>query len=211
MMEKQSLTPLWLDWCRRLQAIAQTGLTFTKDPFDLDRYQQLQTLAAEMSAAANQMPVAALLTQFQQETGYATPKVIVRGVVFQDDKILLVRERRDGGWTFPGGFAEVWHSPSENVVKEIQEESGYFTKAVKLLAVYDRSHHPHPPIQQAEYVLYFLCEIIGGTASTSLETDGVDFFSEHELPPLSLPRTLPAQIRRMFEHKRHPEWPPDYD
>ncbi len=211
MAEKQGLTPQWIEWCRRLQAIAQTGLTFAEDPFDVDRYQQLQILAAEMSAAACDTPVAELLTHFQQEQGYATPKVIVRGVVFQDDKILLVRERRDGCWTLPGGYAEVWHSPSENVIKEIREESGYLTKAVKLLAAYDRSHHPHPPVPQAEYTLYFLCEIIGGAATTSLETDGVGFFHENELPPLSLPRTLPAQIARMFEHKRHPEWPPDYD
>lgn len=211
MNKNKSLDPAWLAWCRRLQAIAQTGLTYAKDPYDIERYHLLHALAAEMTAASTQQPIPTILGQFQQEHGYATPKVVVRGAVFQQQKILLVRERRDGGWTLPGGFAEVWHSPSENVVKEIREESGYLTKAVKLLAVYDRSRHAHPPTLQAEYTLYFLCEIIGGSAQTSLETDGVAFFAEDALPNLSLGRTLPSQIARLFAHYRHPEWPPDYD
>ena len=135
----------------------------------------------------------------------------MRGVVIDRDKILLVRERRDGRWTLPGGFADVGVSPAENVVKEIREESGYQTRAVKLLAAYDRSRHPHGPYLYHIYKLFFLCELEGGEAQASIETSEVGFFAEDDLPSLSTPRVTEGQILRMFEHHRHPEWSTDFD
>lgn len=204
--------PQWLEWASRLQALAQTGLEFANNPFEVERYLAVRRVAAEMLAAGSDSSVERVLDLLQLETGYATPKVDVRGVVFQGDRVLLVKERMDGHWTLPGGWADVGATPSENIEREVFEESGYRARAVKLLAIYDRRKHGHmPPHPHHIYKIFFLCELIGGTASQSIETDEVGFFAEHELPELSLGRVTPAQLARMFEHHRHPDWPPDFD
>jgi len=203
----------WLEWAQRLQAIAQTGLAYTPDPYDKERYTQLRQLASEILAAQTGLSSQQFEDLFIQQAGYATPRTIVRGAVFQDDKLLLVKERRDQGWTLPGGFADVGLSPTENVIKEIYEESGYQTRVLKLLAVYYKSRHPHPPSVFQEYTLFFLCELISGQATTSIETDAVGFFTHTQIAQLklSLPRILPSQIDRIFAHYYHPEWLTDID
>lgn len=202
----------WLEWASRLQALAQTGLTFAKDPYDIERYQELREIAAEMLAAGTNLEIGLIRSFLGKDSGYATPKVDVRGVVFRDDQILLVRERSDGKWTLPGGWADVNESPAENVVREIREESGFVTRVVKLLAVFDRSKHRHEPAFPFHvYKLFLRCEIIGGAAAPSSETDGVEFFAEHELPELSNTRITKAQIQRFFTHHRQPNLPTDFD
>ena len=204
-----------LDWARRLQALSQTGLTYASDPYDIERYGALRRIAAEMAApGASEAEIAAVEKAFARDTGYATPKVDVRGVVFDaEGKILLVRERSDGKWTLPGGWADVGDSPSENVEREIFEEAGFRARATKLLAVYDRSRHGHPPMLHHVYKMFFLCEITGGEAAAggTSETDGVAFFAQGEFPPLSTGRVTAAQLDRFFEHRRHPDAPTDFD
>lgn len=202
----------WLSWCSRLQALAQTGLNFARDPYDIERYQALQNIAAEMLAAGTEADIGKIQNFLATDSGYATPKVDVRGAVFRNGKILLVRERSDGKWTLPGGWADVNESPAENVVREIREESGFETRVVKLLAIFDRSKHPHEPAFPFHvYKLFLHCEIIGGAAKHSSETDGVEFFAEAGLPELSSTRITQAQIHRLFEHQRHPNLPTDFD
>ncbi|MBN2330124.1 MAG: NUDIX hydrolase [Candidatus Omnitrophica bacterium] len=206
------MDPQWLTWAKRLQAISQTGLTYAKDPFDRERYQEVRQIAAEITAGGSNESVERLLELFGRQEGYATPKVDVRGVVFSHDKILLVKERIDDAWTLPGGWADIGQSPKECVVREVMEESGYVVRALKLLAVYDREKHPHhPPLPFHIYKHFFLCEIVGGEARCSSETSAVDFFSETDLPPLSITRITPEQIHRMFEHYRNPALPCDFD
>ena len=179
------MEPSWLNWAKRLQAIGQTGLTFTKDPFDIERYKAVREIALEIMAKGSEADIRQLRDIFSEEVGYATPKVDVRGVVFRDEALLLVKERSDGCWTLPGGWSDVGESPSENVVREIYEESGYKTRAVKLLAVYDRRKHPHVPLHIHDaYKLFFRCELTGGKAATSIETAEVGFFREDEIPRL---------------------------
>ena len=211
---KHPPSDLWLDWAKRLQAIAQNGLTFAKDPYDVTRYEQIRELTAEMLAAGSHQDLTVLRHWLAADSGYATPKVDVRGVVFRENKILLVRERSDGKWTLPGGWADPGASPAENIVREIREESGFETQATKLLAVLDRSKHPHvPQLPFHVYKMFFQCAIVGGAAQPSSETDGVDFFSESDLPELSIDRVTPGQINRCFAHHRHrhPEWLADFD
>jgi len=206
------MEPVWLKWAKQLAALSQNGLTYAENPYDIERYEKVRQIAAEMMSAQSDLDTGTLLTIFAREEGYATPKVDVRGVVFRDGKILLIKERLDGRWSLPGGWADPGQSPSESVVREILEESGYETQARRLLAVYDRSKHPHePPSPFHIYKLFFLCEITGGTAKTSYETTGVDFFAEDEIPELSITRILPSQIARMFEHYRNPNLPTDFD
>lgn len=206
------MEPQWLEWARRLQSLAQAGLAYTEGPFDRERYEALRDLAAEIVAAGSETELPVVRDLFKAEQGYLTPKVDVRGVVFQDDRVLLVRELLDGGrWTLPGGWADVTDSPREAVEREVWEESGYRARAVKLLAVYDRRRHGHPPHLFTIYKFFFLCEITGGAPATSLETAGATFFAEDALPELSLGRVTPSELTRLFEHHRHPEWPTDFD
>ncbi len=201
----------WLEWAKRLQAIAQNGLTFTENPFDVERYKSLRAIASEILVTYSNVEPSYVLDLFTKEEGYATPKVDIRGVVFRDNKLLFVKEREDGCWALPGGWADIGDSPSEVIVREIQEESGYLTRAVKLLAVYDRDRQGHPPLSHYVYKMFFQCELIGGTPAVSMETDEVGFFAENEIPPLSLARILPSQVARMFDHYRHPDWQTDFD
>jgi ADP-ribose pyrophosphatase YjhB (NUDIX family) len=201
----------WLDWARRLQAIAQSGLAYSPNQYDLDRYEAVREIAAEMMAAGSASSVAPIRDLFAGQTGYATPKVDMRAAVFRENRILLVQESEDGAWSLPGGWADVGESPAEATVREVREESGYETRAVKLLAVYDRNRHGHPPIPFHAYKLFFRCELIGGEPALSNETTGVDWFGEDRLPPLSTMRVTAAQIRRFFEHYRNPKWPTDFD
>jgi ADP-ribose pyrophosphatase YjhB (NUDIX family) len=204
--------PLWLAWAQRLQAIAQTGLTYCRDRFDMERYEAIREIAADiMARGAGVDDTAVVMDFFQGDVGYATPKVDVRAAVFDSNRLLLVREREDGFWTLPGGWADVGSPPSLNAIREVKEESGYDVAIEKLAAVYDRSLHGHPPIPSYTYKLFFTCRLTGGAPANSNETDGVDFFDENHIPQLSLTRVTPAQIRNMFEHFRHPEWPTSFD
>jgi ADP-ribose pyrophosphatase YjhB (NUDIX family) len=207
------MEPRWLLWSRELQAIAQTGLAFSRDEFDADRYRAIRRLASEIMADQTGTDTLRIEDLFAEQTGYATPKVDVRAAVFQGERILMVRETIDDGrWTLPGGWADVNQSPSECVVKEVREESGFEVVVRKLAAVYDRAKHPHtPPFPFHIYKMFFLCDIAGGAASTSIETSEVRFFDEVELPELSTSRVLGFQIRRMFDHLRDTALPTDFD
>lgn len=206
------MNPPWLDWARRLQAIAQSGLAFTKDAYDRERYREVLRVAAElMAAGAADVPIETIAGVFSAQSGYATPKVDVRAAVFRDEGILLVKEREDGGWTLPGGWADVGDPPSVAAVREVKEESGYDVVARKLVMVYDRDRHGHPPHLFHIYKLFFLCELVGGEATTDHEIAEVGFFGKDRLPPLSLTRITPAEIALLFEHRRHPEWPTNFD
>jgi ADP-ribose pyrophosphatase YjhB (NUDIX family) len=203
--------PQWLSIAREVRAIAQTGLAFTADGFDQQRYQRLRELAALLMAQGSASEQESILELLRQEKGYATPKVDVRGAAFADGRVLMVREISDGKWTLPGGWADINQTAGECVVREIAEESGFKARALKLAAVYDYQKR-HPPRHiDSIYKMFFICEIIGGAACASDETSEVAFFPRNELPPLSLGRTTAAEIDRMFEHRENPQLATDFD
>jgi len=195
----------WLEWAKQIQAIAQIGLTYTKDPYDIERYEDLRQISIDILSNYTLIEKQQLKLSFANETGYATPKVDIRGVVFNNNKILMVREKIDGAWALPGGWADIGHSPTEVAVKEIKEESGFAVTPVRLLAVLDKKNHDHPPEPYHIYKFFIECKIVGGKAKTGLETSEVDFFDEHALPDLSLERNTLKQIKLMFEFLRDPE------
>ena len=195
----------WLEWAKRIQALSQTGLAFSKDIFDVERYEELRKISVEIMSEYTELEMSKVADLFTNEKGYQTPKVDVRGVVFKDNQILLVQENKDGRWALPGGFCDVGLSPSENVVKEIKEESGFDVVPVKLLAVLDKNKHPHPPDPYHFYKIFILCEIIGGKATVGIETNNVQFFSENNLPQLSTGRITESQIHSLFEYLQNPK------
>ena len=203
--------PTWLVVGRELKAIAQIGLTFSEDAFDRQRYERIQELSAALIAQGSDGDAAKLLDLFRLDRGYATPKVDVRGAAFREGRVLMVREVSDGGWTLPGGWADVNQTAAECVVREIAEESGFQARAVKLAAVHDyRKRHPPSHIDSI-YKMFFICELWGGSARSSDETSEVAFFPRHEVPQLSLGRTTAQQIELMFLHAEHPELPTEFD
>ena len=206
------MEPKWLEWAKSLQAIAQNGLTYAENEFDIERYKKIRDIASEMMAENSNGEFEYIKNLFGNEEGYSTPKVDVRDVVFKDDKVLMVKEKADGGWTFPGGWADPNETPSESVQREVFEESGFEVKVRKVLAVYDRKKQGHtPPFPYHVYKIFFLCELVGGKKSNSIETDGVDFFEEDKIPALSASRTSLNQIQIFFKHFRNPELQTEFD
>ena len=205
------MDPDWLRWVKRLQAIAQDGLTYARDGYDLGRYEQVREIAAEILAAHSAGALQDARALLELETGPATPKVDARAPVFRGGEILLVNEPDDSGWSIPGGWADVGETASESAVREVREESGYLARAVRLISAYDRDRHGHTPLPYHVYRLVFLCEVLERTPARAVEAEGVGFFGEDELPALSLSRVTPAQIRRFFEHHRRPDLPADFD
>jgi ADP-ribose pyrophosphatase YjhB (NUDIX family) len=191
--------------------MAQTGLHFTQDPFDRQRYTRLRELAARLLSQGSEDEYARVLKGLKVDEGYATPKVDVRGAAFRDGKVLLVREATDDKWTLPGGWADVNQTPSTCVVREIFEESGFLARALKLAAVYDFQTRNRRHSRESIYKLFFLCEITGGEATVSDETSEVEFFAPDALPTLSEGRSTAEQILRMFSHHADPSLPTEFD
>lgn len=205
--------PRWLEWVQQVQALAQDGLAYTQNPFDSERYQALQHIAAKIMAEYSGSDFESVDGLFTHQAGYATPKLDCRGVVFNDGRLLLVRELADNGWTLPGGWVDVGEPPSSAVEREVFEESGFRVKASKLLALDDRLNprHGHPPFIFHTYKMFILCDLLGGKPTSSIETSGAAFFGEEEIPPLSVMRVTMEQIRRMFAHHRNPQLPTEFD
>lgn len=201
----------WLDVVQRLRRIAEAGLAYTESPYDRERYEQLTRLTAEIASTGLDASADRVEEILRAEPGYPTPKVDVRAVVPREGKLLLVREAADGRWALPGGWADVGESPAEVTAREIQEETGYIARPVKVLALLDKSRHGHPRDLWWTYKVFFLCTLTGGAARPSHETVDCGFFDEGEIPPLSLERNTESQIRRMFEHLRDPSLPTDFD
>lgn len=196
----------WLDSCRRLRAIAQTGLAYSRDPYDLDRFQELRRIAEQMLAWLTDAHPERVASVFLPERGYPTPKIDVRAGVFRGDSVLLVKERSDGRWALPGGWGDEGDSPRSSIEREVLEESGYEVRAERLVAIKDRHLHPYEKHSVLRvYKLFFLCELVGGAPRASLETDSAEFFPVDELPELSLGRTLPDDVHLLNDYRGEPD------
>jgi ADP-ribose pyrophosphatase YjhB (NUDIX family) len=190
-----------LDIAKELAAIGQTGAHFAKEHYDIERYQRIRQLAAFLLAGCSDVPADQIHGWSKEEFGYATPKVDVRAFITDGDRVLLVREDVDEGrWTLPGGWADVNESPSESVIREVEEESGYIARVLSLLAVWDRERQGHvPPFPYHVYKLFFHCEIVGGAPRATVESSESAFFARDALPALSVSRVLPKQIQALFD------------
>ncbi len=204
-------SPQWLEWAREIQALAQTGYTYAENDFQRERNLRLTEIAAEIVAQHASLDAAEINRIFRVQPGYATPKVDVRGAVFRDGKILMVREKLDDGWTMPGGWADVGDHPAEGAEREVWEESGFKVKAVKLIGVYDANRSQPMEFFHA-YKLVFLCEITGGAAATSNETTDVQFYAQGQTPTdFAGERTRQRHIDDAFAAYLNPEIPTVFD
>ena len=203
-------TPQWLAWAQEIFSLSQSGLTYSGNEYDIERYKRLQAITAEIIASQSKVSKESVLESFSMQAGYITPKVDVRGAVVREGKILLIQERADGNWAMPGGWADLGNSPASVAEREVWEESGFRGKAEKVVAVIDANRLEPMEFYHA-YKLIFLCTLLEGEARTSYETLAVDFFDPNHLPPLSVYRTNEAMLAEVFAHVADPDRPTAFD
>lgn len=199
------LVPRWLKWAREIQSLTQSGLMYSQSEYEKERYQRLQEISAEIVAQNTLLNKDETLNNFKIQPGYATPKIDVRGAVLKDNQILLVQERSDQKWALPGGWADIGDFPSENVAREVWEESGFLVNVKKVIGVFDGNRDGRPIEFYHAYKIVFLCDTISGAPQPSHETLAVSFFGFDKLPPLSSSRTNERHLNEIKNHLKNPE------
>jgi ADP-ribose pyrophosphatase YjhB (NUDIX family) len=203
--------PIWLSWAREIQALAQTGNHYADNEYQRERYHRLAEIAAEIVSRCSELECQPLADAFHAQIGYATPRVDVRAAIFKGDWLLMVQERLDGGWTLPGGWADVGDVPSQAAEREAWEEAGLRVKARRVIGVYDANRIAPLEVFHA-YKIVFLCDLLEGEPRPSLETSAVAFFSPMELPSILSPeRTLPRHLRDAYAVLANPYLPTVFD
>lgn len=200
----------WLQWAVELQALAQAGLTYGKDIYDLERYQRIREISAEMIACKADISKETVTDLFCSESGYQTPKLDTRAAIFENDKILLVHEN-DGTWCLPGGWCDVNISAAENVIKEVREEAGLDVTADLVIAVQDREKHNRPIYANKICKIFFLCTVTGGAFRPNSETTETGYFGLEELPVLATAKVTKEQIQMCFDAKNSEHWKTVFD
>lgn len=195
----------WLEWAVELQSIAQAGLHYGRDKFDIERYEQVRNIAAEMISYKTEIPAEKVRDLFCGETGYQTPKLDTRAAIFKGDKILLVREN-SGTWSLPGGWVDVNVSVKENLIKEVKEEAGLDVTVDLVIAVEDREKHNQPIYAYKVCKVFALCTKTGGTFEPNLETSESEYFGMDELPELAAEKCNEEQIKMCFEAYHSENW-----
>ena len=195
----------WLRWAVELQSLAQAGLAYGKDVYDLERYTRIREIAAEMLVEPSGLPLERVKDLFCRETGYQTPKLDSRAAIFRDGKVLLVQEN-EGRWSLPGGWVEVDLSVGENTVKDAKEEAGVDVVPERLTSVQDRARHNQPLYAYGVCKIFVLCKFLGGRFEKNSETLQSRWFGEDELPALAEEKNTAQQIRMCFQASRDPDW-----
>ena len=193
----------WLIWATELQSIAQSGLTFCENDYDRDRYEKIRSITIDILHEYTDIDHQKVRDLFGSESGYQTPKVDIRAIVFKEDKILLIKEKIDGAWAMPGGWADVNTSVSESAVRECSEEAGATVKPKRIIAIHQASKHNNPLYPFTIYKIFVECELIEHNFQDNTETLESGFFSIDSLPALSTDRTSQRQIEMAFEARKH--------
>ncbi len=204
------IQPQWLEWAKELQFIAQAGLTYSKDAFDIERFERIREIAAEILSQQSEMPLEKTKNLFCNETGFQTPKLDTRAAIFKDDKILLVKEK-NGSWSLPGGWVDVNQSIKTNTEKEVKEEAGLDVRATRIIAIQDRNLHNAPPYAYNVCKVFVLCEIEGGFFQPNIETEESNYFRLEELPILAEEKNNKEQIRMCFSAYQDKNWQVQFD
>lgn len=196
---------LWLKWAVKLQSIAQAGLLYGKDEFDLERYEEIRSISAEMISYKSDISIDKVEDLFCNETGYQTPKLDTRAAIFENGKILLVKEK-NGTWSLPGGWVDVDVSIKENVIKEVKEEAGLDVDVELVIAIQDRDKHNLPIYAHKICKIFVLCKAKGGSFKANLETIHSQYFDLSEIENLAEEKNNLKQIQMCFDAYNSKEW-----
>lgn len=201
----------WLSWAIEIQSLAQAGITYTKDLYDKERYERLREISAEMLKEKTDVSLEKVKNLFCNETGYQTPKIDTRAVIFKDNKILLTHEN-NGTWSLPGGWCDVLESIKSNTIKEVKEETGLDVETVKIIALQDRNKHNKPVYAYGICKVFVLCNIIGGEFVENIETTEIGYFTLDEIPNnLAEEKTNKEQIEMCFDAYNNDNWQIQFD
>ncbi len=201
----------WLSWAIEIQSLAQSGLAYTDNVYDIERYERLREISAEMISEKSDIPLEKVKGLFCNEKGYQTPKLDTRAAIFKDGKILLVHEN-NGTWSLPGGWCDVLESVKSNTEKEVREETGLKVEAVKIISVQDRNKHNKPAYAYGICKIFVMCEIIGGHFEKNIETTEIKYFSVDGLPEnLAEEKTSREQIKMCFAAYANPDRQTEFD
>ena len=201
----------WLKWAIEIQSLAQAGLTYTDNVYDIERYERLREISAEIMAEKSNISLDKVKDLFCNETGYQTPKIDTRAVIFKDDRILLTHEN-NGTWSLPGGWCDVLESVGSNTIKEVKEETGLDVETTKIIAVQDRNKHNKPIYAYGVCKVFVLCNVIGGEFIENIETTEIKYFSLDEIPNnLAEEKTNREQIEMCFEAYKNDNWQVQFD
>ena len=201
----KTLQPQWLEWAKELQFLAQTGLTYSKDVFDIERFERIREISAEIISAQSELSLEKVKDLFCNETGFQTPKLDTRAAIFKEDKILLVKER-NGTWSLPGGWVDVNQTVKSNTEKEVEEEAGLKVEATRIIAVQDRNMHNVPPYAYNVCKVFVLCENLSGHFQPNIETTESDYFRLEELPLIAEEKNNEEQIKMCFSAYHDKNW-----
>ena len=201
----------WMKWVVEIQALAQSGLTYTKDVYDVERYERLREISAEMIANVADLPIGKVKDLFCNEVGYQTPKIVTRAAIFKNNKILLTQEN-SGKWTLPGGWCDVLESIESNTLKEVKEETGLDVKAKRIISLQDRNKNNKPVYPFGICKVFVLCELIGGQFEKNIETIGINYFAFDEIPDnLAEEKINKKQIEMCFNSYKDTNWQTKFD
>lgn len=201
-----------LERIKKIKAIAQTGLLYSTDEYNRDRYTELDEISNHLLHDVSAAPLELIRNFYLEVKEYPTPKTDIRAVIFNEQgEILMVREQSDGKWSLPGGWADIGCTPSEVAIKEVREETGFIVKAFKLLAVLDKRNYPHPPEPEYVYKHFIQCYITGGALVSAHDIKEVAFFPQYALPDLSGNRIVRSQLDLMFEFLYNADKPTIFD
>ena len=201
----------WMKWVVEIQALAQSGLTYTKDVYDVERYERLREISAEIISEKTNLNMEKVKGLFCNETGYQTPKIDTRAAIFKDNKILLVHEN-NGTWSLPGGWCDVLETVKTNTIKEVKEETGLDVETIKIISIQDRNKHNKPIYAYGVCKIFVLCNVIGGEFVENIETTEIEYFSLDELPnSLAEEKTTKEQIEMCFKAYKDENWKVQFD
>lgn len=201
----------WLKWAIEIQSLAQAGLAYTNNVYDIERYERLREISSEMIEEKSNISLEKVKNLFCNETGYQTPKIDTRAVIFKDDKILLTHET-NGTWALPGGWCDVLESVKTNTIKEAKEETGLDVEPIKIIAVQDRNKHNKPVYAYGVCKIFVLCNVLGGEFERNIETTEIKYFSLKDIPNnLAEEKTNKEQIEMCFKAKNDNEWKVEFD
>ena len=201
----------WLKWAIEIQSLAQAGLTYTDNVYDIERYERLREIAAEIIEEKSNISFEKVKDLFCNENGYQTPKIDTRAAIFKDEKILLTHEN-NGTWSLPGGWCDVLESVASNTIKEVKEETGLDVETIKIIAVQDRNKHNKPIYAYGVCKIFVLCNVIGGEFVENIETTEIKYFSLDEIPNnLAEEKTNNEQIEMCFKAYKDEKWQTQFD
>ncbi|WP_031426085.1 NUDIX hydrolase [Flavimarina sp. Hel_I_48] len=189
-----------LNMIKQVKSLAEAGLVYNDNNYDTERYEELRRISLEMMSVISQKEVEVLESFFLPVNDYPTPKVDVRALILNGKReILMVKEQVDGKWTIPGGWSEIGLTASESIIKEVKEETGFIVKPTRLLAVFDKKCHPHPPEAYYLYKIIFYCEIEDGEVAPNFDIQEVGWYALNELPELSTDRIVESQLKLLID------------